>query len=228
MEGPDALIYALESRQHLTATDLLAALNVYRDNPTGARAQFGLTLPDGMVDGPRPQLQLSATFSADAQDWANWNRDRQTLTHVGEDGSVPLDRARRYSTTIVYCIENGGLSGPAWDVDSKLNAIQQQFVIHDGHFFQLEDPATRLVGIGWATGFYQNIFCVWLVEEYGTEKPSIPDVNLDGTVSTADFTAMAQHFGTVNATWSMGDVTNDGLINALDFNALATAYGIIQ
>jgi fibronectin-binding autotransporter adhesin len=57
------------------------------------------------------------------------------------------------------------------------------------------------------------------------------DTNLNGTVDTADFTAMSQHFGNTNLatagspTWSEGDFNYDGVINALDFNAIATNFG---
>src|SRR5205823_6512705 len=47
------------------------------------------------------------------------------------------------------------------------------------------------------------------------------DANLDGQVSTADFTALAANFqvpGT-GAVWAQGDFNYDGVINALDFNA---------
>jgi autotransporter-associated beta strand protein len=51
------------------------------------------------------------------------------------------------------------------------------------------------------------------------------DANLDGTVSTSDFTAMSQHFGSTTANWVDGDFNYDGKVNALDFNAVATNFG---
>ena len=52
------------------------------------------------------------------------------------------------------------------------------------------------------------------------------DANLDGTISTGDFTQLAQHFnGSSNVFWQDGDFNYDGNVNALDFNALATNFG---
>jgi hypothetical protein len=53
------------------------------------------------------------------------------------------------------------------------------------------------------------------------------DANLDGTVTSADFTKMAQNFGAASASaiWANGDFNYDGKINALDFNAIASNFG---
>ena len=50
------------------------------------------------------------------------------------------------------------------------------------------------------------------------------DADLDGQVTTADFTTMAAHFNSAGV-WSQGDFNYDGVINALDFNALASNFG---
>jgi arabinogalactan endo-1,4-beta-galactosidase len=52
------------------------------------------------------------------------------------------------------------------------------------------------------------------------------DANLDGTVDTSDFDALAANFNTLSNTgWSLGDFNHDGVINSLDFNALASNFG---
>ncbi len=51
------------------------------------------------------------------------------------------------------------------------------------------------------------------------------DANLDGTVDTSDFMALATNFGSTSATWQTGDFNYDGKVNALDFNAVATNFG---
>jgi fibronectin-binding autotransporter adhesin len=57
------------------------------------------------------------------------------------------------------------------------------------------------------------------------------DANLDGTVTTGDFTALASHFGNTGLAasgaprWYEGDFNYDGKINALDFDLLATNFG---
>jgi len=53
------------------------------------------------------------------------------------------------------------------------------------------------------------------------------DANLDGMVTSADFTRLSQNFSGSNKRWSDGDFNYDGKVNALDFNALATTYGLI-
>ena len=50
------------------------------------------------------------------------------------------------------------------------------------------------------------------------------DLNLDGQVSTADFTTLATSFNQ-SGTWQQGDFNYDGKVNALDFNALASNFG---
>jgi probable HAF family extracellular repeat protein len=44
------------------------------------------------------------------------------------------------------------------------------------------------------------------------------DLNLDGTVTSADLTIMDANMGKSNATWSMGDLNYDGVVNADDFS----------
>jgi subtilisin family serine protease len=52
------------------------------------------------------------------------------------------------------------------------------------------------------------------------------DVNGDGVVNAADFTALAASFGmTTGATRAMGDVTGDGAVNAADFAVVAGSFG---
>jgi hypothetical protein len=51
------------------------------------------------------------------------------------------------------------------------------------------------------------------------------DANLDGTVDSGDFDALAANYGKTGQVWVDGDFNYDGTVNALDFNALATNYG---
>jgi autotransporter-associated beta strand protein len=51
------------------------------------------------------------------------------------------------------------------------------------------------------------------------------DANLDGTVDSNDFSALATHFNLATQTWALGDFNFDGRVNALDFNAIAANYG---
>jgi hypothetical protein len=52
------------------------------------------------------------------------------------------------------------------------------------------------------------------------------DANLDGTVNTTDFTALANNFNQAGRFWATGDFNFDGTVNALDFNAVATNFGL--
>ena len=52
----------------------------------------------------------------------------------------------------------------------------------------------------------------------------IGDLNLDGTVSIADFIDLAAHFNQSNATWQMGDVNYDGVVTISDFIDLASNF----
>jgi hypothetical protein len=51
------------------------------------------------------------------------------------------------------------------------------------------------------------------------------DSNLDGTVDSSDFAALAMNYGKSGQVWVNGDFNYDGTVNALDFNALANNYG---
>ena len=51
------------------------------------------------------------------------------------------------------------------------------------------------------------------------------DANLDGSVNSLDFNALATNFGTSDNLWFNGDFNYDGTVNSLDFNALATNFG---
>ena len=51
------------------------------------------------------------------------------------------------------------------------------------------------------------------------------DSNLDGTVNSNDFTALATHFNQTGKSWFDGDFNLDGTVNALDFNAIASNFG---
>jgi hypothetical protein len=51
------------------------------------------------------------------------------------------------------------------------------------------------------------------------------DFNLDGTVNSFDFDALAANYGKSGEDFVGGDSNYDGVTNALDFNALATNYG---
>jgi hypothetical protein len=53
----------------------------------------------------------------------------------------------------------------------------------------------------------------------------VGDANLDGTVNTADFTALAANFSKSGEFWWQGDFNFDGVVNALDFNAIAINFG---
>jgi hypothetical protein len=53
---------------------------------------------------------------------------------------------------------------------------------------------------------------------------AIGDVNLDGSVSIADFITLASNFGATGA-WGEGDLNYDGTISIADFIDLASAFG---
>jgi hypothetical protein len=51
------------------------------------------------------------------------------------------------------------------------------------------------------------------------------DANHDGTVNSADFTALAQGFARQNQDFSTGDFNYDGVVNALDLNHISSGFG---
>jgi hypothetical protein len=52
------------------------------------------------------------------------------------------------------------------------------------------------------------------------------DANLDGTIDSLDFNALASNFNSsTDVFWQHGDFNNDGTVNMLDFNILATDFG---
>src|SRR5205814_1964865 len=54
------------------------------------------------------------------------------------------------------------------------------------------------------------------------------DANLDGSVNSGDFTALAQNFNATSRFWWQGDFNYDGTVNALDFNMIATNFGQVM
>jgi dockerin type I repeat protein/cysteine-rich secretory family protein len=227
----------LESRRLFTVasateSSIVDLVNQARSDPTAARAQYGLTLPFDVTPDAKIPVRWNDSLGDAAHDWASLLAASGTITHVGADGSVPLDRDRRYDAAFVYGIENAGLSGPLFStddviVDAKAKYLQSLFVQHDGHFEQECDPSVRQIGVGLATGFYNGVFCLWEVIELGTRQPIVGDANNDGVVDTRDFVVMAQNFGQTSAVhwpWESGDFNGDGRVNAVDFNLLASAY----
>jgi hypothetical protein len=51
------------------------------------------------------------------------------------------------------------------------------------------------------------------------------DANLDGSVNSLDFNALAGHFNASNQNWDSGEFNYNSVVNALDFNALASTFG---
>jgi hypothetical protein len=51
------------------------------------------------------------------------------------------------------------------------------------------------------------------------------DADINGSVDSGDFNALANNFNQSGKLWVDGDFNYDGIINALDFNAIATNYG---
>ena len=54
----------------------------------------------------------------------------------------------------------------------------------------------------------------------------IGDLNLDGTVTIADFIGLASHFNNAgpNVTWQEGDINYDGAVTIADFITLASNF----
>jgi hypothetical protein len=159
-------------------------------------------------------------------------------------GAHRLQRAQAADPAIFYDVENAGLS-PTWSTDpewikSKVINLQKMMVQDTGHFAQLEDPGTLLVGIGIALGTYQASPAIFYTCEMCTAIPNIPDANNDGVVDSGDFVALSRNFNTVTPiaapalpgdyspvtfAWQTGDFNRDGRVNALDFNELAVGGG---
>jgi Dockerin type I domain len=51
------------------------------------------------------------------------------------------------------------------------------------------------------------------------------DTNLDGSVNSVDFGALAASFGKSGKAWDQGDFNYDGTVNSIDFGLLATNFG---
>jgi autotransporter-associated beta strand protein len=77
--------------------------------------------------------------------------------------------------------------------------------------------ATPQIGLGYSDDSGSSSFTV--------ARAYYGDLNLDGTVNTDDFGALALNYNKSGQDWINGDFNYDGVVNALDFNSLATNYG---
>jgi MYXO-CTERM domain-containing protein len=96
-------------------------------------------------------------------------------------------------------------------------------------FTILSDPSGIMNKFSQTTGRMINA-TTWLATIYSSTSVrlgvALPgDNSLDGTVNTADFTALASHFNQTGQSWLTGDFNADGKVNALDFGALAANFG---
>jgi hypothetical protein len=112
----------------------------------------------------------------------------------------------------------GGWSNGAWNgagIDSSQAALST-------------GPHRTAIGFGEATAVLSgNVFMGQAITLPAVlVRYVLPgDANLDSSINSIDFNALASQFGTSNSMWFHGDFSYNGNVNALDFNALATNFG---
>src|SRR5262249_49748231 len=115
-----------------------------------------------------------------------------------------------------------GFAGGSWNgIGINSSAAASANPAHPMAVGYAEASALGIVGSGTFGGFTVDDSSV--VASYTLAG----DLNLDQTVNSADFMAMALHFG-MPGTWTDGDVNYDGVVNAIDFNYLATNFGAVS
>ena len=108
---------------------------------------------------PMPQLQWSPALNSAARDHGRDIGQRGLITHQGSDGSMPLDRVRRYApsvTSIGECISFG-----ANDPESVVaDLIVDDGVADRGHRKILMNPAYRVAGVACGPHSVYKTMCV--------------------------------------------------------------------
>ena len=91
-------------------------------------------------------------------------------------------------------------------------------------FFQFTEFGNDLVFRGSNPFYGEELFIIRGTTP--TQPERLPgDADENGTVDFLDFLALANNFGSENATWGQGDFDGNGIVNFLDFLELANNFG---
>ena len=135
-----------------------------------------------------------------------------TVDALSNAGKVDV---KNNSLVVAY----GSGANPSSAIQSQLATGYNHGAWNGGGNAIVTSMSTSRIGVGWKDNSTSKSVTVKYAY-YG-------DANLDGSVNTADFTSLAQHFNAASgsAIWANGDFNYDGKVNALDFNAVAANFG---
>jgi hypothetical protein len=75
----------------------------------------------------------------------------------------------------------------------------------------------------WSEGYTAHAADAYLHDGFFVDG----DVNMDGSVTIADFITLAAHFGQAEQDWSTGDLNGDGLVSIADLIDLASNFNVL-
>jgi len=170
-----------------------------------------------------PQLEVEVSGTGSSLVTAGVNQDlRSLIVDYGNDGLQGFDLASNpangeFRTIRIYPQDAAAVAQQSRELSGAIaNALANP---GDGIFDSgLQGmPGTR-IGLAHRLDANQQPFLLM--------RPTvIGDVNLDGSVSIADFIDLATNFDTTDATWDTGDLNFDGSVTIADFIDLAANFG---
>jgi hypothetical protein len=111
-----------------------------------------------------------------------------------------------------------GFQGGAWDGAGIVTSVGS---IHMGLGYGEARDALGISGAQLGTFMGHTVDASSVLVRY----TFYGDSNLDGTVDTLDFNALAGNFGGAGRAWTQADFNYDGVVDTLDFNTFAANFG---
>ena len=95
-------------------------------------------------------------------------------------------------------------------------------------YYPVAEPGRYALGVemaGAAAGDAETYALAWRV--FPASEVALPgDVDLNGAVDGADYTAWADHYQMTEMTWFEADFTGDGVVDGADYTAWSDNYGV--
>jgi hypothetical protein len=254
-EYPTRLMRTVASLMLLAwATSVASAFSLQAQQDAYIRRNFP-DLNDGSspqvcVTGNQENLYLLSWDFSEYADWSAtsdavfslrgiWAQGDDVLAGLYELTNGPFDEDTVTYANYVGDSDQGPLGALGALCDTSCDASWEvQFSVPQATMTRLLKGQVDGLAIGSAPGVPVNC-CYGTLDSHSTQpKPRLTfearvdgsdmlpgDANGDGTVTDADYTIWADHYGHANATWETGDFNGDDLVTDADFTIWADYYG---